>query len=327
MPAHIRLAIGARNKLFRGGHGLVCHAQRIGSHIGDQAHGAVPGNVHALIQRLRGAHGARCGEAQLAAGLLLHGAGDERRRRHAAALAARDGGHRERLALYVCQNGVGLGLCFYLQLFAGLFGQARGELFGLPRRAQHGVDVPVFLGLEGLYLLLPVHNQAHGHALHAPGRKPAAHFAPQKRAELIAHQPVQHAARLLGVEQVHIDGARGSHALLHALFGNFAKGDAVVGGRVQPQKLGQMPADGLALAVRVRCKEHLVALFGKAFQLANNLFLALDVDIFRLVVLLHVDAELALRQIADMAHGGRHLIAAAQIFADGFGFRRGFYDD
>ena len=39
-----------------------------------------------------------------------------------------------------------------------------------------------------------------------------------------------------------------------------------------------------------------------------------------------VNAKLALGQVADVAHGGRHLISAAPVLADGLGFRRGFYD-
>ena len=87
-----------------------------------------------------------------------------------------------------------------------------------------------------------------------------------------------------------------------------------------------MPADGLALTVRVGGEEHFVALLGQALKLLDDFFLALDVDILRRVAVLDVNAKLALGQVADVAHGGRHLISAAQVFADGLGFRRGFYD-
>ena len=192
--------------------------------------------------------------------------------------------------------------------------------------AEQRVDVPVFLGLERLNLLFPVHDQAHGHALHTPRGKPPAHLFPQKGRELVAHQAVQHTAGLLGVEQVHINGARRGHALRHALFGDLAEGDAVFRRSVQAQQIGQMPADGLALTVRVGGEEHFVALLGQALKLLDDFFLALDVDILRRVAVLDVNAKLALGQVSDVAHGGRHLISAAQVLADGLGFRRGFYD-
>ena len=74
---------------------------------------------------------------------------------------------------------------------------------GLPG-VQHGVDGPVFRRIERADLPLALHDQAQRHGLHAPGGKPAAHLVPQQRRNLVAHQAVQHAARLLRVHQVGI---------------------------------------------------------------------------------------------------------------------------
>ena len=58
------------------GDGIVRQAKRVGTHIGNQADGALP-HVDAFIQLLGGAHGAVGGHAQLAHGFLLQGGGGE----------------------------------------------------------------------------------------------------------------------------------------------------------------------------------------------------------------------------------------------------------
>ncbi len=74
-------------------------------------------------------------------------------------------------------------------------------------RGQKRVDGPIFHGDEGANFHLAVHDQAQGHGLHASGGEPAAHLVPQQRRYLVAHQAVQHAARLLRVHQILVDFA------------------------------------------------------------------------------------------------------------------------
>ena len=73
---------------------------------------------------------------------------------------------------------------------------------GLVRRliGQIGVERPIFLRLEGPNFLFAVIDHAHGHGLHAARGEAAADLLPQKRAQLIAHDAVEHAARLLRVD-------------------------------------------------------------------------------------------------------------------------------
>ena len=100
--------------------------------------------------------------------------------------------------------------------------------------------------------------------------EPPAHLAPEERAELIADDAVQNAARLLRVHQILIDIARVGNALLHDLFRDLVKGNTaglLVG---DLQKLLEMPADRFALAVRVGGKIHRSGLFGTLFQLVDN---------------------------------------------------------
>ena len=323
--ADIPFAPVAADVLLGGGHRLVRDAQRVGTHIGDQADGAVAGDLDALVQRLGGPHGAGGRKAEPAAGLLLQGGGDKGRRRHAAAAALVHLGDDVVFAVQRGQDAVGLLPVGDGQLFAvGAGGQPGGK--GGLALAELGVDVPVFVRLEGVDLQLPVADQPHRHALHPAGGQAAADLPPQKGRQLVAHQAVQLPPGLLGVEQVHIDGAGVGHALLHAFFGDLVKGDAVGGGGVQPQHIGQVPADGLALAVRVGGQQHAVRLFGLVLQLAHQLGLALDGDIVRLVAMLHIDAQLAGGQVADMAHACRDFVSLAQVLADGLGLGGGFHD-
>src|SRR5699024_7231629 len=70
-------------------HGFAGQRYRVGAHVGDQAGGfAVQRN--ALVQRLRRAHGAAGGKAELARGFLLQRRGGERWRRIAPALSLVD---------------------------------------------------------------------------------------------------------------------------------------------------------------------------------------------------------------------------------------------
>ena len=116
------------------------------------------------------------------------------------------------------------------------------------------------------------------------------------------------------------------HALLDALFGDLVKGDPVGRGRVQAQHVGQMPADGFAFPVRVGCQQNAVGLFGLVLQLADQLGLALDGDIVRLVAIFHVDAQLGGRQVPDMAHACCDFVPLAKVFADGLCLGGGFHN-
>ena len=53
------------------GQGLLADPQGVGTHIGDEAHGALALDVHALVQLLGDGHGAAGGHVQLAGRLLL----------------------------------------------------------------------------------------------------------------------------------------------------------------------------------------------------------------------------------------------------------------
>ena len=193
--------------------------------------------------------------------------------------------------------------------------------------AEIHIQRPVFLRLEGADLVFPVDDQARGDRLHTAGRQTLADLPPQQRAELIADDPVEHAAGLLRIDQVLVDGTRMLDGFLHDAARDLVEGHAV--GRIvrDGQQIFQVPGDGLAFAVRVRCEIDAVGVLCGLLQLRDDLFLALERIVFRLKVMLDIDAQRALRQIAQVAHAGLDLIVGTEIFSDGFGLRRRFHDD
>ena len=88
-----------------------------------------------------------------------------------------------------------------------------------------------------------------------------------------------------------------------------------------------MPADRLAFAVRVGCKQNAVGFLGLGFQLFDQFLLALDRDIFRGIAMLDINAQLAGGQVPHMAHAGRDLVPRPKVFANRLGFCRGLYND
>ena len=210
-----------------GGHlGLMGDAQRIGTHIGNEADRALAADVDALIELLRNRHRAARRHVQLARGLLLERRGDERRRRRAALFRALDVADREFLPLNVRKQLVDLLLVGKLALLAVAV-IARGKAAGLVHAAQEHVERPVFLRNKGLDLALALHDEARRDGLHASGGQAAPDLLPEQRAELIADDAVEHAARLLCVDKVIVDVARLCDALRDDLFRDLVEGHAV----------------------------------------------------------------------------------------------------
>jgi hypothetical protein len=151
---------------------------RVRPHISDEALGALGTEIDALIELLGDRHGFARREAELLAGFLLQGRGDERRRWVAAALAARDRlddearaierGHQRPGRLFVAER------C----LLARDLSQGGHEL-GWPLRLELGVERPVLDRDERLDLALAVDDQPDRHGLHAPGREPALDLLPE----------------------------------------------------------------------------------------------------------------------------------------------------
>ena len=323
----ILLSVAAEDKALRVGERLLGKAQRIGTHIGDQTHGALAGDVHALIELLGNRHGAPRRHVQLARGVLLQRGGGKRRRGRALLIRALDAADGKRRILRLLHDRVHRLAGGRLDFLAVPAVIVRDE--GLPAAViqQLRVDRPVLLRHEGADFAFAVDHHAHCRRLHATGGESAAHLFPQQRRELVAHDAVENTARLLRVHQILINGAGREDAFADHLFGDLVEGHALGLFIAQAQQCLEMPGDRLALAVRVRCKIDHVAGLGGFFQFVDQRFLALDRLVIGLEVMLDIYADLALGQIAQMPHAGRDDKVLAQIFANGLGLCRGFHND
>ena len=314
-------AVAIGDKITRSGQRLLGQSQGVGTHIGDEADGALAADVDALIELLRNGHRAARRHIELAGGLLLQRGGDERRRRRAALFRALDARNGEFLPGDVAQDLVGLGLAVQLALlFLAVI--VRREAARLVQAAQQHVDRPVFLRHEGLDLLLALHDKTRGNRLHAPGGQAAADLLPQQRAELVADDAVKDPAGLLGVHQIIIDAARLLNAARYDVFRDLVERHALRLVVRQLQQLLQMPRDRLSLAVRVSCEVDVLCSLGCAAQLGDDRGLAGQWLIVRFKIVLQIDAHLALGQVAQVAHAGLDAIIRAEIFSNGLCFRR-----
>ena len=188
--------------------------------------------------------------------------------------------------------------------------QARMQL--LAARAQVGIHIPVFFRLKLLDFLFSVHHHARGDGLHAARGQAFLDLHPEQRADLVAHQPVEHAARLLGVDQLHIDRARLLNRALDRLFGNLVKFHAAGALRVDAQNRRQMPRNRFSLAVRVRRENDGLRALRFLADALKHFAAASDGDVLRLKIMLNVHAELGFGQIPHVALRRFDLVASAQ---------------
>ena len=136
--------------------------------------------------------------------------------------------------------------------------------------ARRGQDVPVVGGAERHPLPLPLDHDPGRHGLHPAGREPRHDLLPQHRGDLVAVEPVEDAAGLLGVDQVPVDLARVRHRRLDGRLGDLVE-DHPLDRHLGLERLHQVPGDRLALAVLVRGQEDLVDLLGQLDQLVDLL--------------------------------------------------------
>ena len=319
-------AIAAGDDLSRRLQRLLGDTQRVGTHVGDQTHGALVCDLHAFIELLRDHHCPARRHVELARGLLLERGRGERRRGIALFLRFFDALHRKRLLLHLGEDLVDLLLAVKLPLFRVAV-IVRHKAAGLIRSVELGVDRPVFLRLEGTDLVFAVNDKARRDRLHTARGQTLAHFFPQQRAELIADDAVQHAPCLLRVDQILIDGARLGNGTADDVLRDLIEGHAHRPVVRNVQQIFEMPRDRLALAVRVSREVDVFAFFRAVAQILDDAFLARQRAVFRLEIMLDVHAERALGQISQVAHAGLDHVVRSEIFSDGLRFGGRLHDD
>ena len=193
-----------------------------------------------------------------------------------------------------------------------------------------GLDGPVLPGLEGLDLLLALDDHAQRRALHPAGGQPAPDLAPQERREVETHQVIQGPPRLLGIDEVHRQGARSLQGLgdrpARDLVEHHPIDRLVVQHLALAQDLRHMPGDGLAFTVEVGSE---IQGLGGTHGAADGIHV-FDVLFDQLIAhgetVVGVHRTLLGQEIAHMPVGGEHLVAGTEVAADGPGLGRGFDD-
>ena len=295
---------------------FVRDAHGVGTHVGDEGGRAAIAELKAFIEALGDVHRALGGIAEALVGGLLERGRDERRHGRAAAFLFFNGGNRERSAfhrLFERVGGFGVGddrlLAFYF------------PKLGLDRRRDAAfkdrLEQPVFFGHESLPFLFTLDDEAQGHGLDASGGDAAFDVFPEERGDLVSHEAVEHAAGLLGVEQVDVEVARMIQRLMYGTGGDFVELDTLDVRIFVLQEFGDVPRDGFPFAVGVGGEEDGVHLGSRVAQGLHDLFLALDDFVFRGEIVGFIHADVAFGKIPDMAHAGLHQIAGAQKFFDG----------
>ena len=328
LPGHVLLA-EARADL--GPHlrdRIVGDAHRVGAHVGDEPH-RLAHELDALVELLGHGHGAFHRESQLAGRLLLQGAGDEGRRCPPPLLAVLDRLDGEGRFPQGRGDAVGRLLVGDLELLALVLQQARleGDLAVVGGVAEEGVDRPVLLGLEGGDLGIALADQAQGDGLHPPGGQAGVNDLPQEGADLVAHEAVEDAPGLLGVDLAQVEDAGPVDRLPHRLGRDLVEEDPLDLALLARDRLRHVPGDRLALAVGIRRQVDRVRPLRRSPEVGEDLALPADGHVAGHEVLVHVDAEFLRRQIADVPHARLHDEVAAEDLVDGRRLGRRLHDD
>ena len=172
------------------------------------------------------------------------------------------------------------------------------------------------------------------------GRESTGDPLPKQWGGLVAHDAIEYASGLLGVDPIHVDGAGLFKGFAYFTFGDGVEDHPLGRVHVVAERFGQVPRNGFALAVKVGGKPNGIGGLGFFPKLGDGLFAVAHHLVARLEVVFEVDARYGFfhalarfgRQVADMPHAGLDVKGAqiglqrTQVLLDGFGFRRAFHN-
>ena len=188
------------------------------------------------------------------------------------------------------------------------------------------IHAVICLVLVGHDLLLAVHDEAQRDGLYASGGELRLDLAPEHRRELEAYEAVEHAARLLRVHEVHVYGPGILDGVLDGVLGDLVEDDALGTGGIEAEGLAEMPGDGLSLTVLIGSKPDGARFGSGLLQLGHHPALVGGDHVFGLEALVHVDAELLVLQVANVAETCLYSEILPQILLECLRFRRRLHD-
>src|SRR5690606_14406762 len=250
--------------------GLCYHGDRVLRKV--YGVGAHVGNMAGLVQLLRGAHRARWREAQARRACLLERRGGEGRLGLALGRLFFHFSDDPRRCLSYRDDARGF-------LRIRWFFDAGSRELAAPLRREERIERVVRLWNKCLDFTLALSEDAECRRLHAPRGEPVPHLFPDKAREVVADEPVEHAACLLGAAQLFVYLARVGNRLLDRSLG-YLVDDAALR-LFQSHRFLHVPGDSLALAVGVRREKYLVRLFGCLLYLLDDVALIRRNDVSR----------------------------------------------
>ena len=185
---------------------------------------------------------------------------------------------------------------------------------------------PIFLRRESQNFALTLHNHAQRYGLHAACGDSPPDLVPKQRADLITDKPVEYPSGLLRIHNVLIDAPGFFHGCPNRLRSDLVEENAEDLAFVVVENLFQVLADRFAFTIRVRSEKDALSPFCCRAEFLDNLFFSRNEFVDRLEIVFDIDAQLALRQILDVAKRSLHHEFLAEIFVYRVGFCRRFHN-
>ena len=189
------------------------------------------------------------------------------------------------------------------------------------------MDGPILDRHERFDLTFSLDDQPERHRLNASRRQASAHLLPEDRADAVADQTIEHASRLLGVHQIHVDVARMRERFFDGGFGDLVKDDALRARRFDLCRLEQMPRNRFAFAVGIGCEINLFGFLRQLLEFFDDFFFLVRHAILRREAVVHIHRKLRLQQVAHMSHRRADRVSLAEKTTDSLRLRGRFNDD
>ena len=163
-----------------------------------------------------------------------------------------------------------------------------------------GNDTVVLFAFERFYFFFAFDDKSYGNALYTPGRERRLDFLPEHGRKFEADDSVEHASRLLSVDAVDVDVARVFDSVKDSVFSDFVKDDSPRFLRSKSEHFVEVPGDSLTFAVFIGSEPYHVGFLGFSFKGFYEFFLVGGYFVNRLIVVVDVNAEFFLFQVADV---------------------------
>lgn len=109
---------------------------------------------------------------------------------------------------------------------------------------------------ERLDFPLSLDNQPYCNRLNTPRRWRTSNFPPHQRRKLIPHEPIEDAACLLGIDQVHVNASRVCNGTFDRRACDFMEDDALCLRLVELEHFCQVPGNRLPFAIFISRQEN-----------------------------------------------------------------------